>query len=408
MPEDNDNLHVAADPGTDLSDLIVALRDAHEDWDLHNNHDGETPKRKNVLKLTTAISAAGIDGEALVRYGLRFEAAVPLAIALAFETSAGLSPQGRAWIDALGLNATLTIPSTDTSKPRADDIARLLTTSLPAILKWVYNAPFTDIVTRTPPSIDVQQRILDSSDPPDEMCEQYRWIADRLGKQPPTRWTTQSLEAEYLWRRGQAAASLPDPLLIPIDVTTEAIAMELTDRRLLRDEPTNSIPPMHEHAHAQAEVFLRDHRYAEAAALFEFMGERKMLPQSDCLNNRGFCWIPSDPKRAMHYLQHAATAGYQPVAVNVYNQMCCSLALNDAPAIRAVSEHYWAEAFEEDTPLAMLWSLTPSGWTLATATDPRERIALLALQNAQNEGWPDRVRRWTLRLEALREGKRLV
>lgn len=333
--------------------------------------------------------------------------AVPLGIALAFQAVKGLSPQGREWVAALGLGSTLVMPGS-TSGSVAERVGQLVTNCLPAIRRWVYNAPFADIVSLAPPSPDVQRHILESPDPPSEMCEQYRWIAERLGPHSAEQWTTESLESEYRWRRGQAPANLPGPVLVEIDVTTEAIAIELADRRLLRDDPRTSIPSLKLHADLQAKAFLHDHRYAEAAALFEFMGERKMLAKRDCLNNRGFCLIPDDPERALHLLQRAAAAGYTPAAVNIYNQMCCKITLKDFPGIRALSENYWSEQFEDSPPSAALWSLTDSGWVLDKVVDPREAIALLALRLAEKEGWPGRVSRWTLRLDALRNGEHLV
>jgi hypothetical protein len=119
------------------------------------------------------------------------------------------------------------------------------------------------------------------------------------------------------------------------------------------------------HADAQPKAFLPDHRYAEAAALFEFRGEWEMLPKRECLNNRGSCWISDDPERAMYFLQRAAASGYVPVAVNVYNQMCCKVAMGDTLGIRALSENYWSERFEDNAIHATLWSLRLSVFVFA-------------------------------------------
>ncbi len=404
MPVEGDELGITAGQTPNLSDLVAGLCDALSECSLRHrdpSDGGVLPKRKNLLVLTSAISTAGIDGEALVRYGLVNETALPLAIALAFDAIDGLSPQGREWADALGLGAALALPN-NRSGSFVDMIGPLITNSVPAVRRWVYNAPFADIASLAPPSADVQRHILESSDPPSEMCEQYRWIADRMTAQSSEHWATGSLESEYRWRRGHAPANLPCSVLIEIDITTEEIATELADRRLLRDHPRHSMPGLSRHADEQAKAFLHDHRYAEAAAIFEFMGEREMLPRRECLNNRGFCFIPVDPERALHLLQRAAASGYTPASVNCYNQMCCKLAAGDAPGVRALSENYWSEQFEEDPVGAALWSPTDSGWVLDKAADAREAIASLALAIARKEGWPDRVRRWKLRLAALR------
>src|SRR5260370_24135888 len=72
-----------------------------------------------------------------------------------------------------------------------------------------------------------------------------------------------------------------------------------------------------------------------------------------------------DPDRAMYFLQRAAASGYVPVAVNVYNQMCCKVAMGDTLGIRALSENYWSEGFEDNAIHAPLWSLRLSVFVFA-------------------------------------------
>lgn len=76
MPEEDDEQSILAGQTPDLRETVAGLRDVLSHCDLqHIGHDdgGELPKRKNIVVLTSAINAAGIDGEALVRYGLVWE-----------------------------------------------------------------------------------------------------------------------------------------------------------------------------------------------------------------------------------------------------------------------------------------------------------------------------------------------
>jgi hypothetical protein len=221
------------------------------------------------------------------------------------------------------------------------------------------------------------------------------------------RWITSSLEMEYQWRRGGEVANLPTAALVDIDFDTESIAVELADRNLSRKGAAES-DPLASQVKEKAKKFLRQCRYSDAAALFEFIGDHTNLRKADCLNDRGFCWIPQDPKRAMYFLRQAASRRYVPQSVNVYNQMCCKLMLGEMPGVRTIADNYWARQFEDKPVLATLWRRDGDGWRLEETTDAREFVAELALAAAESEGWPDRIERWSQRLQALRRGEYFV
>jgi hypothetical protein len=193
---------------------------------------------------------------------------------------------------------------------------------------------------------------------------------------------------------------------VELDYKTEDFALQIADRNASRKG--DPYDPLAEQVTDKARSFLRDERYSDAAALFEFVGDHSKFKKSDCLNNRGFCWIPPDPKKAMYFLQQAASRGYQLKAVNTYNQMCCAVSLEDYPAFRAKSENYWAEEFEDERISASLWIRDEGRWVIREVDDAREHIARLALLQAETEGWPTRVDRWTMRLEALLRGEHVV
>lgn len=396
--------HVAVpDKGPRLAAAVRLLRDAVFETGLERRGDDALAKR--VVTLVNAINDAGIDGEALLRYGLTFDMVVPVAVELAFDTTNGPDALHSEWFDALGI-AAVQQPNLN----RREFVAVINTTVskvLPQLVKWAYYAPFADIVNLRAPSADVLRSTGENPAPQQEVCEQYRWIVDRLSGQPVRQWQTSSLELEYQWRRGDATANLPTAALADIDIDTDAIAIAIADRKVSRKGAAEP-DPLAAQVKEKAKEFLRQRRYSDAAALFEFMGDYTKLPKADCLNDRGFCLIPEDPKRAIYYLEQAASRKYAPRSVNVYNQMCCKFVLGELPSVRTIADYYWVREFEGDSVAATLWRLDGNQWRLEETEDAREFVAVLALAAAESEGWPDRITRWNQRLEALRRGEHFV
>ncbi|ORW49684.1 hypothetical protein [Mycobacterium parmense] len=376
------------------------MRKLHDALIAHNIEDADEDWPKIISALVSKVTDAGIDGEALVRFGLSEATAFALIVDVVLGNHVDGAKQ-REWRDALEIRPA----PADTRDRKA--ITRALTRAvddrLSVARRWIHHAPFNDILAMTPPSSDLAKQIAESPDPPSEVCVQYTWIAERLSGQPLKQWSTESLEAEYEWRRGRQPAQIPSAALIELEHTTEDFALQIADRNVSRKR--DPYDPIAEHVTDKARSLLRDRRYSDAAALFEFVGDHSKLRKSNCLNNRGFCWIPPDPKKAMYYLQQAASRGYEDRSVNTYNQMCCAVSLGDYPEFRALSERYWAEEFEEEKTPATLWVRDQGQWTLQEVPDAREQIARLALYQAEAEGWPTRVDRWTMRLEALLNGE---
>jgi hypothetical protein len=395
---------VAQAPGSGLSAVIRLLHDLLVGRDLHEEPGEADRKQKQILALTAAVGDAGLDGEALVRFGFAQEIAVSLAVAL-LEAALERSGPFEQWSKALGIESAFRIEPQ--SKPDGGTSITFSGGAVQALIRWVHHAPFADIVSWFPPSEAVQKRIAKGPEPAKDVRDEYRWIVDRLSGRPASKWHNRSIELEFLWRRGRRPANLPDPALVEIPVKTEEIAVEIADRALVKPS-SGASPALADQVSTQAKRFLHAGRYTEAAALFEFMGEHSLLPTQQCLNNRGFCLIPCEPTTALHFLQAAAHGGYSPIAVNVYNQMCCRVALRDSSAARALSELYWSDQFEQDAIPATLWSRNGAEWVLTESADVRALIAELALENAVAEGWPDRVTRWQKRLEGLLENRHII
>lgn len=323
---------------------------------------------KRIFSLVSRITEAGIDGEALVRFGLTHEAAFPFLVDLAIGHSDG--QKFDEWREALRLPAP---PDTSDRSAFGKAIGRALDSCLPVLLAWVRNAPFEDVVTLAPPSAELLEQIVSSPTPAEQMCEEYRWIIDRLSGQPLKSWSTSSLEAEFELLRGRRPAQIPAAAMIKLAYKSEDFAMQIADRNASRKG--DPYDPLTTHVDDKAKSFLREGRYSDAAALFEFMGDHAKHRKSDCLNNRGFCWIPPDPKKALYFLQQAASRSYSPACVNVYNQMCCATALSDHPSLRSLSENYWSEGFEEEPIPATLWVRDGDVWSLQQVKDAREALA---------------------------------
>lgn len=387
----------------DLPQIVAGLREALAECGLPLA-DGDLAQRKNIPTLVAAISDAGLDGEAFVRYGCTDDLAWPMAIALALDTLlVGPTANGQLWVESLEISTTLAASARHGDIGAIPEVANAL---IPTVRRWVHNAPFSDIVTLTPPSSEIQRVIFESPEVADELSEDYRWIADRLGGHDLDHWSASSLTHEYRWLRGaDSHARLPAAVLEHRPFTPADVAQELADRHLLSGQFMTSSPPVVYQVEQQAKQFLHAGRFSDAATLFEFMGENKWMPQDLCFNDRGFCLLPKEPRRALRFLQRAATMGYRFKTVNTYNQMCCMLALDDVSGLRNAAEHYWLEEFEPEPQGATLWARDGDRWVLKKTPDARECIAKLALEVAEREAWTDRVERWEMRLAALRNGE---
>jgi len=111
-------------------------------------------------------------------------------------------------------------------------VTHAINKALPTLTRWAYHAPFHDIVSLVPPSAEVFKRIAEGPEPATDVCEQYRWIVDRLSGLVLRNWAQASLESEYDWRRGRRPANIPDSALIEINYTAEDLAVQIADNRL--------------------------------------------------------------------------------------------------------------------------------------------------------------------------------
>jgi hypothetical protein len=128
-----------------------------------------------------------------------------------------------------------------------------------------------------------------------------------------------------------------------------------------------------------ARSFLLEGRPREAAALFEFVC-REQPENADALNNLGFCLIPESPRDALQYLERANRLGYAPQIINIYNRMCCHIAVGRFRVAIREAERYWGEVGQESGAVAAtLWSPGSDGtWVLRGVHNTRDQLAELA------------------------------
>ncbi|WP_141216136.1 MULTISPECIES: hypothetical protein [Nocardiaceae] len=365
----------------------------------------------DVLGCVNALSDRGVDGESLVRYGLGFNVVAPVAVSLAVEQifgeGMGSVPDTKRWRSVLNLDTVLTAGTAGSRPAPNHEIGRLVGKVIPTLLRWVHWAPITDILSLTPPSTEQIEDLSSSTEPDVNVVEQYMWLVDRWTEPRLAAWYPKSIEYEFRWLREVAVNPCPIELMTERSISIDEIAIEYTERNLMRGDMEGLVQrhQLRVQAQVHAEAFLRDQRYTDAAALFEFMGGQFDEPDANCLNNQGFCLIPESPRRALHYIEAGVDRGYDVPSVSAYNKMCCHVILGNSLDARQVADFYWSEEFDDEPQGATLWQRRGDQWVLVWVDDTRLAVAEFAIKLAQDEGWPARVQRWTKRIEALSRGE---
>ncbi|MDV6244767.1 hypothetical protein [Rhodococcus opacus] len=394
--------------------LVMALKAAIESGiDLTSTT--ETGRVRAVRQYVDELTSRGIDGESVVRYGLTIELVAPVAVSLAMERVFGPSsrqlPDADEWRERLELDSVLNSAGSPAgSEPdQGKRVNRHIAQILPRLIKWANYASLDSLVTLSVPTEGEARRSCEAPDPDHEVTRQYRWLVERLTQPDLSRWSTSAIELEYRWNCGALPAPCPHQLMTERQVRQERLAIEYANRRLLQTiHEAPGAKRLEHQVYRQAKSFLRDRRHTEAAALFEFLGGRSDGPDPASLNNQGFCLVPVDPLRALHYLDASSSRGYTPAVVNAYNRMCCHLGLANNLDARLIAEYYWSEQFEPDAISATIWLLEEGDWRMTEVSDVRISLASLALHIAETEGWPDRRARWSQRLTELRNGSHVI
>jgi hypothetical protein len=361
------------------------------------------------------LTRRGIDCASLVRYGMSREVAGPLlgaifvslipADVLPGPTSAR-DPKG---IDVDGWRTVLDLQAwpNNITEPSITDIVNfaesVFVSAMPQVMNWMSLASLDELAMLIPPTDStILQARLDLSD---ELHRQYEWAVDHFSETFYSNWRTTSLHRAYRWLSGSETPPCPPELMQDRGIDKDRLNAEIARRAT--SPHTEEIRSLQSAALLEPEMvryakhLLEQKRYREAATVFEF-GTVQMPGDGKFRNNLGFCLIPEDPAVALGHLETAANLNYASCEVNIYNQMCCHLALNKPRAALNLSDTFWASVRERPAEPAVLWKRLPgAGWELFTAIDPRRTVAEFSATIAHDEGWPEDEETWLSRVRDL-------
>jgi hypothetical protein len=272
---------------------------------------------------------------------------------------------------------------------------------VPVILPWIMRAPLTTLVTLSPPQLldlNAPHQLAPSDS---DLYERYAWLVDRFSTTSINDWLTSSLHLEYRWHAEQEFPPCPPEFMRDRQINESRLNAEIARRTALNvpggEADAESALAAEMAGHARA--LLRQGRGHEAATLFEFASNRRPA-DAEARNNLGFCLIPENPKRALSELEAAAQMGYHDTVINVYNCVCCHLALRQPRAAIALADSYW-KGPNDRAIAAILWRRTPnSEWEITEVSDARYALADLIVRAAAEEGWRDEELSWRIRLQA--------
>ena len=371
--------------------LVTALRECvTRDPEGIWQHRGEDHVVEVMEEITKELTVRGLDGSSLVRYGMFPElvgGVLSLLVPRWIHPDDGPDPPvAETWMRVLGDRVPERLPKPDSSNV-AESQAAIVTVIRAAILpvgSWILTAPLADLLRLTPNlAAEEPGRALVRVD--EELIVQYRWAVERFSVTRLADWRTPSLHAEYRWKRGGAPAPCREELMNDREVEMAGLETEIAARAVnppRRDVPTqlaevqlNLATRMVWHAVA----LLRNRRYREAAALFEFALSQNP-DDAEAANNLGFCLMPYDAAAALRHLDHAASHGYEPQAVNAHNRAVCALLLGNPKACIAVAAEAWENP--DESPSATLWRISGSELSLTERADVLRELASVAAQAA--------------------------
>jgi hypothetical protein len=265
------------------------------------------------------------------------------------------------------------------------------------LLQWTAVASLDELINLTPPTRDAIASLPPGEPGDRSLREQYRWPVDHFTKTFYRDWNTESLHYELRWLDGDILAPCPDELMRDRRIPREQITEEIARRVVYNSGNIDPGESLADEMTRHAEKLLKQRRYREAAAVFEF-GVQQRSEDPVVRNNLGFCLIPVEPREALNHLKSAANMGFEPSAINAYNQMCCYVAIGRSRAALNIadSEHKKPEAKQVG---GFLWRPHEGQWELFHTERPFNEIAVLAAEIARNEGWKDQEEFWRASLK---------
>jgi tetratricopeptide (TPR) repeat protein len=368
------------------------------------SHGPEFEKPTPEARLTAFKAAAeelsrrGLDAVALARYGMSREVATPLLAAILVRALFDEDPPINGvdidrWCEVLDLRPP---PARNIKKltPEVGDwVDDVVSSVTPRLYQWIASASIDELVNLTPPTREVLVS-LSAGEPLDrDLREQYRWAVDHFAKTFFREWKTPSLHSELRWLDGYILPPCPNELMLDRKVPREKITEEIARRTVYDNDNLGSGESLVSEMSRHALKLLRQGRYREAAAVFEF-GVQQRPEDPEVRNNLGFCLIPIEPREALEHLRAAANMAYEPSATNTYNQMCCYVLIGRSRAALNIADLESKKSPHQ--PMAvLLWNPTSDGgWELLDSDDPFKSVVKFATEIARIEGWKDQEEYW--------------
>lgn len=356
------------------------------------------------------LTRRGLDGLSLIRYGMFEIVASTIINVLARSTLADQERPGGmsradadAWWAALDLPARPMFSDTPTPAEVRGLMEEVIRPSLPRIMSWIATASINELLEVTPPPAVIPAD-LDSGFPDEELQAQYAWAVDHFSSTFYTEWSTSSLYYAYRWLSGHEIPPCNPDLMSDRRIDDSKLNAEIARRAAMsRGFHKPRIDAILSNEMIDFAVsLLEGKRYREAAAIFEFAASQTPY-EGRFQNNIGFCLIPEDPLEALGYLKTAAEMNYPNPATNVYNQMCCHIALHRPREALALADAMWSNIRATRPADATLWKrddLT-SDWVIFKSGNAQISVAELAIALAREEGWPTEEVAWRERREQI-------
>lgn len=349
----------------------------------------------SALDIIDELTARGLDGESLVRYGIASEmilhALVDLLVAEllpggATDTSSGLSGWRRVFrMDDPRVQAR--VPGILRDQGDVQSAVRgligdgILAPALEAAARWACSADLELLLAFSSPT---EEQLAEArlSPPLDlELMRAYKWAVDRFSSTYYSEWAIDSLHAEWRWQHGIGVPPCPAHLMSQPPVQMDLLNHQIAQRAVLSN-PSEIIPSLSQKVSRHALHLLRAGRHEHAATLFEFVCHQEP-DNPEPHNNLGFCLLPSSPRLAMTHLGIARRLGYEPLAINVYNVMFCHIALGQNQEAITEADRYLSSGAQKPLTPATLWAFSPSGdLSLWETDDVHEAISGLAARAA--------------------------
>ncbi len=356
---------------------------------------------------TTELTRRGLDADSLVRYGMRNEIAASLLGTLALR-SLGIDVSRSARSRGLDIDSWISslpearfYPEEEITVDHVIACVAAIVSQLPLVILWIDRAPLEALATLSAPDPRDFEDAASQGTVSLDLCAKYAWLVDRFSTTRKEDWQTSSLHLEYRWLAGQEPPPCTVELMLGREMEQADLDSEIARRAVLGvqfSQPDPETMLAVDMAGYALSLLLKD-RCAEAAALFEFAATRRPTDAAS-RNNLGFCLIPQDARKALRDLEAAAQLGYTPIAINIYNRICCHIILHQERQALSVAEKYWTTR-EDQAGSATIWTQRSEGnWKLDQTMDPRKSIAELVASIALREGWMDEHAKWRDRAKA--------